>query len=436
MSKTAREQAFEILLKIEKDKAYSNLALDYVLKSETESSTDRAFVTRLVYGVTERRITLDRIYSQFLNQGMNKLKAEVLTLLRLGTFQIVFSDKIPKSAAVNETVKTANKKCKYASGMINAVLRKIESTVPDFEFESDTERLSFVYSVPKELVNFFVYHYGIENTEGFFKETLKEKSVFVKMNNTKTNKSAFLGLLNSECDSVKETVLDDSFEISSKVPVFELESYKKGFFHVEDISSQLCVKALSPQENERVLDVCGAPGGKSFTIAEHINNKGSVVSCDIYPQRAELIEKGARRLGLFSVKPLVNDATVFNEDLGLFDRVLCDVPCSGLGIIGKKPEIKYKNLDDIKDLIPIQKKILDVSSGYVKKGGTLVYSTCSVNPNENRRVCDEFLKHHTDFSTVKVLPELTRCRNEGDYLTLMPHINKCDGFFIAKFVRN
>ncbi len=436
MTDLPRQQAYLILLKIEKDKSYSNLVLDSYLRTSEMNITDRSFVTRLVYGVVERKITLDYIFKRYLKQSINKLKPEVLTLLRLGVYQIVFSEKIPKSAAVNETVSLAKKYCPYSAGFINAVLRKVDCEIPVCDETDISEKIGILYSVPAELVKFFIYHYGAENTEEFFKKTFCEKSLYVRMNNTKTNKEDFERLLKTECDVVKETSLNNAYLISSEKPVYLLEAYKKGLFHVEDISSQLCVKALDPKENETVLDVCAAPGGKTFTIAETMNNKGKVVSCDIYPQRVDLIKNGALRLSLSSVEALINDATVFNKNLGVFDRVLCDVPCSGLGIIGKKPEIKYKKLDDIKELLPLQKQILDTSSEYVKNGGTLVYSTCSVNPNENRKVCDVFLKEHREFTSVKVLPEVKRCTDEGNYLTLMPHINDCDGFFIAKFIRN
>ena len=203
----------------------------------------------------------------------------------------------------------------------------------------------------------------------------------------------------------------------------------------KDISSQICVSELGLKENDKFIDICSAPGGKSFTAAQYMKNKGEIYSCDIHSHRVELIKSGAERLGLTCIMPTENDATVYNENFKNADCVLCDVPCSGLGIIGKKPEIKYKSLDEAKELIPIQKQILSTASQYVKKGGTLVYSTCSINPNENRKVCDWFLKENEEFKSVKVAIDIPRCIDEGDYLTLTPHINNCDGFFIAKFIR-
>ncbi len=437
MSKPARQIAFEILLKIEKDKAYSNLAVDSAVKAYCPDSTDCAFISRLVYGVTERKITLDYIISRNLQQPINKLKKEVLVILRLGVYQIIFSDKIPVSAAVNESVKlTKTNKCAFASGLVNAVLRKVGDK--GFQLPEDlskTEKISILYSAPEELVRFLSYHYGEENAEAFLKSSLEPKRIFIRVNTVKITADELKNQLENEGVKVSNTALPNAFEIEVNKAVYELEAYKKGYFHVEDISSQLCVEALSPLKNSVVLDICAAPGGKTFTMAQYMENQGVLYSCDIYESRTKLIKDGAERLGLDCVKTTVNDATVYNTLIPQCDFVLCDVPCSGMGIIGKKPEIKYKKLDDIKELLPIQRKILETTSNYVKKGGRLVYSTCSVNPNENRKICDAFLKEHEDFYTVKALPHIERTVDEGDYLTLMMHKNNCDGFFIAVFER-
>ena len=437
MSKPARQIAFEILLKIEKDKAYSNLAIDSAVKAFCPDSTDCAFISRLVYGVTERKITLDYIISGCLSQPISKLKKEVLVILRLGTYQLVFSDKIPASAAVNESVKLAkNNKCGFATGLVNAVLRKVANdgfTIP--EDTDNVKRISVLYSAPEELVKFLSYHYGESNAEEFLKAALQPKKIIIRVNTVKTTPEELKFLLEKEGVGVNETSVPNAFQINVNKAVYELESYKKGLFHVEDISSQLCIEALAPFENCTMIDVCAAPGGKSFTAAEYMNNKGVLYSCDIYESRTDLIKEGAERLGLDCIKPFVNDASQFNENFPKSDRVLCDVPCSGMGIISKKPEIKYKKLDDIKELLPIQRKILETASKYVKNGGRLVYSTCSVNPNENRKICDAFLKEHPEFTSVKALPHIERTVDEGDYLTLMMHKNNCDGFFIAVFDR-
>ncbi len=437
MSITARQTAFSILLKIEKDKAYSNIALDSAVREISLDSTDCAFISRLVYGVTERKITLDYVISQFLNQSIKKMKAEVLVILRLGTYQILYMDKIPASAAVNESVSLAkNNKSSYASGVVNAVLRKISLERENvFKSLSGDERLSILYSAPIDLVRFLKHHYNEENAEEILKSALNKKEITIRVNTLKTTQNELIEILKKENISTEKTSLKDALIINTKGAVYELDAYKKGLFYVEDVSSQICVKELGLKENYKLIDICSAPGGKSFTAAQYMNNTGKIYSCDIHKHRVELIKSGAQRLGIKNIIPTVNDATIFNEEFIEADCVLCDVPCSGLGIIGKKPEIKYKSLDEIKELIPIQKKILSTASKYVKKGGTLIYSTCSINPNENRKICDWFLKENEDFYSVKVSPETERCIDEGDYLTLLPHINNCDGFFIAKFIK-
>lgn len=437
MSITARQVAFLTLLKIEKDKAYSNIALDSAVKAYSLDSTDCAFISRLVYGVTERKITLDFVFSRFLKQPIKKLKPELLVILRLGTYQILFMDKIPDSAAVNESVLLAkSNKCDFATGLVNAVLRKVSENGKSILDSLDgEERVSVLYSAPLELVKFLNYHYNEENAEMILKAALNTKEITIRVNTLKTTDDGLIEALKEENVVAKKTFLKNALILETNGAIYELSAYKKGLFYVEDISSQICVSELGLKENDKFIDICSAPGGKSFTAAQYMNNKGEIYSCDIHSHRVELIKSGAERLGLICIIPTENDATVFNEKLINADCVLCDVPCSGLGIIGKKPEIKYKSLDETKELIPIQKQILSTASQYVKKGGTLVYSTCSINPNENRKVCDWFLKENKDFKSIKVAPGIERCIDEGDYLTLTPHINNCDGFFIAKFIR-
>ncbi len=437
MSKSARQIAYEILLKIEKEEAYSNLAIDSAVQMYNPDSTDCAFISRLVYGVTERKITLDYAISHYLSKPINKTKPEILTILRLGAYQLLFMNKIPQSAAVNESVKLAkSNKCDFASGLVNAILRKIGQNGLNINDNlTETERFSVTYSMPEDTVKFLIHHYGEENTKEFLKASLEPKEIFIRVNTVKTTTEELKALLLKENVKVFDTYLENALKIEVSNAVYNLESFKNGLFHVEDLSSQLCVEALEMFPEATAVDVCAAPGGKTFTVAQYMENKGTLYSCDFYSQRTELIKEGADRLGLDCVKPFVNDATVFNENLPQMDRVLCDVPCSGLGIIGKKPEIKYKKLDATKSLLPIQKQILETSSKYVKSGGRLVYSTCSVNPNENRKICDAFLKENPDFYSVKALPEVERAVDEGDYLTLFPHKNNCDGFFIAVFKR-
>ena len=222
--------------------------------------------------------------------------------------------------------------------------------------------------------------------------------------------------------------MDKNDEILEKVYRL-LSAYKNGLFHVQDTASQICVKALGAKENETVFDLCSAPGGKSFTTAQHMNNKGKILSFDLYEHRVKLINDGAKRLGIDIIEAKTGDAAVFDEMLGCADRVLCDVPCSGFGIIRRKPEIKYKDERSFDELPDIQYKIFANASRYVKSGGRIIYSTCTLNKKENEDVCERFLREHKEFRAVSVLEEF----GESSFVTLMPHKNNSDGFFIASF---
>jgi len=428
--KGSRQIAFEVLNKIQKDNSYSNLLLDNILDEYELSLQDKKFTSALVYGVIERKITLDYQLAKYLSQPLKKLKPQVLTILRLGAYQLLFMDKVPPSAAVNESVKLSKKNgASFASGLINAVLRKIINNgllLPD---DKDKEYLSVKYSSPQWLCDLWIYSYGAENAKMLLSATVEPAATIIKENNTRISVEELVNILNEQGIQCE---YQDGI-ISVKGAVHKTDAYKNGLFHVQDSASQLCCKAVNPSENDRILDVCAAPGGKSFTLAEMLNLSGEVVSCDIYKHRAELINKGALRLGLSNVHATVNDGTAYNDKLGLFDKVLCDVPCAGLGVIRKKPEIKYKNNSDFEELPDLQYKILEVSSNYVKDNGILIYSTCSLNPAENENIVEKFLNGKRNFRSIRILNEIKRYDKDTDFVTLMPHLHNCDGFFVAGF---
>lgn len=426
--------AFEALNKIEKDRAYSNIALDFLLSKTDLDARDRAFVSNLFYGCIERKITLDYQLEQYLKQPIKKLKPEVLTLMRMGAYQILYMEKIPSSAAVNECVKISKEKgLSYASGLINAVLRKIDKNGLKLPNRNDYPYyLSVSYSCPRWLVDKWLKEYGESDTAGILSSSLGAGDNYIKINNLRIKETELVELLNGEGVVCEKTDIDGCMKISLRGKSVEnLESYKKGLFHIQDAACQLCVKALMAKEGDRILDLCAAPGGKTYSIAENMNNIGEVISFDIHEHRVGLIRAGAQRLGLSCIRAETGDATVYNEKLGTADAVLCDVPCSGFGIIGKKPEIKYKDPDGIKALPALQLSILINGSRYVRKGGRLVYSTCTLSKSENEKVCSRFLALNDDFKAVSPLPEYS----DGQYLTLMPHKNDTDGFFIACFER-
>lgn len=418
-----RAIAYKILFKIEKDKAYSNLTLDSVL--EKEKAGYEPFVRALVYGVTERKITLDYILSKLLTQPLKKLKPQVLTVLRMGVYQIKFMDKIPVSAAVNESVKLVKQQgFSFASGLVNSVLRK----AADFEIaypenENSAEYLSVKYSCPAELVNKYINDYGYENAVGVLSTSLEAPPLIIRVNTLKTSSEKLVGLLKEEGINAYPFGSDGGLRIESG-NIFASACYKDGLFHVQDSASQICIKALDPKPYETVLDMCAAPGGKSFTIAEKMQNKGQVFSYDLYGHRLSLINSGAKRLGIDIIRTDVRDASVVYDDIPEADRILCDVPCSGLGVIRRKPEIKYKDLGFIDKLTDLQYNIICSSAAYLKKGGRLVYSTCSLNKDENENVCTRFLEKHKDFELA-----------EGSSVTLMPHTDNTDGFFFAVFTK-
>ena len=435
--KNARQTAFDILSKIQKDSSYSNLTIDSFLASVCLDEVDSAFVSALVYGVLESSFTLDYQLAANLKQPLKKLKPQVLTVLRLGAYQLLFMDKVPESAAVNESVKLIKANCcSFASSLVNAVLRNVAKKGLCLPDESDkTFYYSVRYSFPQELVKFWIKSYGEENTVGIMESCSGRPPLIVRANTLKVTADELTSTLKNEGIESKSSVVTDSLELGKCGSVERLKSFADGLFHVQDAASQFCIAALDPQPGETILDLCAAPGGKSFTVAERMNNTGKIIACDIHNHRLDLIKSGAARLGITNIECIVNDAAVYNENLPMADRVLCDVPCSGLGIVRRKPEIRCKPLDTLKELPPVQGKILDTASRYVKKGGTLVYSTCALNPKENENVCKSFLESHPDFKSK--LPSFA-CEGmfiRDGFITLMPHINGTDGFFIAVFER-
>lgn len=421
-----RQLAFKILNKIERDNAYSNLTLDAALRENAAASASSAFVTALVYGVTERKITLDFILSRYLTKPLKKLRPEVLTVLRLGAFQLCFMDKVPASAAVNESVKLVKGcGCAYASGLVNSVLRKVAKDGFTYEKTGDTTRdFSIMYSCPEALINKFIDDYGKEVTEKILSSSLGARPVTARVNTLKASPDELISLLSGENVVAEKCPEDENYIILKNTgAVEELKAYKAGFFHVQDISCGKAVKALSPKAGDTVFDMCSSPGGKALTAAQLMKNKGKILAFDLYPQRVKLCEEGVLRLGIDIIETKVGDACVFLPEYEkTADKVLCDVPCSGFGIIGRKPEIRYKDIAIIDNLLPVQYNILANAAKYVKSGGTLVYSTCTLNRAENEGVCENFLGNNAEFRKIS-------------FNTIIPTGNGGDGFFFAVFGR-
>ena len=418
------------LLKAEKN-GYSNIILDSVLNEADLNSVGKAFVTNAFYGVLERKITIDFILNKFLKKPIAKTPPYTSAVLRSGAYQMLYMNKIPDSAVVNESVKLIKKSKERGNvGRVNAVLRNLcnEGLA---NIKNSLNEPSIRFSVENWIYNRLIAEYPKEKIDSFFENSLLPPPVFIRINTLKEN--AF----NLVCEelktigaTVKATDFTDFYAVEGIKTVEKLKSYKNGLFFVQDYSSRFAVASLSAKPNERIMDCCAAPGGKTFSIAMDMENSGEIISLDIHPHRVELIKKGANRLGLSAVKADVNDATEFNEALGLFDRVICDAPCSGVGVIRRKPEIKYKNEAECNSLPQIQSKILSTAAKYVKSGGRLVYSTCTLFKAENNDIIFDFLNKNKAFKLVSVYN-----RTDEKSLTLMPPEDLGDGFFIAVMER-
>ena len=430
-----RKTAVKLLCRIEEGNAYSNLLLDEHFRKSRMDARDKSFCTALFYGTLERRLTLDLIIEKYIVRRGDKLSAEVRNILRTSIFQLLYMDSVPDSAAVNEAVKLASKNRNPAvKGFVNGVLRAFirdEKRIP--EPEGLAEKLSAAYSCPLPLVEKWIKELGEKNTAALLADSLGRPPVTVRVNTTKVTPEEFAELVKDEGFTVKRNAyIPEALEILGGA-VETSKAYADGLMHVQDVSCMLCCKALEVDGHYTVLDMCAAPGGKTFTLAEMMNGEGKLIAFDLHKNRVKLITEGAKRLGLTNVTAEVNDAKVFREDIPQADRVLCDVPCSGLGVIRRKPEIKYKNLTDFDKLPMVQGNILDTCSRYVKQNGILVYSTCTISEAENTAVVNGFLKLHSDF-------ELVPLWNEGRFagesmLTVLPAYFGSDGFFIAKMKR-
>ena len=420
-----RQTAFRVLLRVEREKAYSNLALDAELK-RSANGAPTAFVTALVYGALERQITLDFVLQQYLRQPLRKLRPEVRVILRMGVLQLYFMDKIPASAAVNESVKLVKKNgCAYAAGLVNSVLRKISETPLTYPKTGDlVSDWSIRYACPKALVEHFIKDYGESDAQGILSASLSGAPTVLRVNTLKTTAKDLQNRLQTEGIETSAGTLENTLVVQSGGAIEQLSSYREGLFHVQDTASALCVQALALQPGQTLLDMCAAPGGKSFTAAQIMQNQGRIMAFDLHEHRVRLISDGAKRLGISIIDAQAQDAAVFHAELlKTADRVLCDVPCSGLGVLRRKPEIRLRELTFIDNLTDIQYNILVHASKYLRMDGVLVYSTCTLSRAENEGVCDRFLRENPMY------------QKDGDYKTLLPHKDGTDGFFIARLRR-
>ncbi len=439
-----RKLAINILVDIEENKAFSNISLNKHIDTEKVSMLDRRLITQLVYGVLENKLYLDYIIKDFSKTKFDKINIYILNILRLGIYQILFLDRIPDSAAVNESVKLTKKVNYRLSGFVNGILRNITRTKKDIDLSKlmskPTEYLSIKYSHPKWLVEKWINDFGEEFTEDLLKSNNSVPSLSIRTNTLKINREDLLRVLEDEnviC-SMGNYAPEAIIIKSSDKDLNNIDSFSNGLFQVQDESSMIVGHALNPKPNDFIIDICSAPGGKSTHLAQLMRNKGKILSRDIHSHKLNLIKENANRLGINIINLEQYDALELDQDLiGTADKVLVDAPCSGFGIIRRKPEIRYfKEKKDINNLQEIQTQILTNSSKYLKKNGELVYSTCTIQNEENINVIDNFLENNSDFIMLDIKDSLPFAMdNEEKHLQLYPHINKTDGFFICKLKR-
>lgn len=427
----------KMLMKMDSSEAYSNLLLDHVFSEAELSNRDKAFAAALFYGVLERRLTLDHVIEKNSRIPFEKLDKAAVQILRTGLYQLLYMPSVPESAAVNESVKLCKKlKCFSAQGFVNGMLRSFIRNGKKISYlgMEPEKRLSVEYSCPEWLTEKLLNEYGTDFTVRALKASVGKPPVYARVNTLKTTTDKLLAeLAKHRVRAEAFPGLENCIRLDKAGDIEKCAPFRQGLFHVQDISSQLCCLTLRPVVNETVLDVCAAPGGKSFTLAELMGNNGALYSMDLHDMRVGLIEDGAARLGIKIIKAMQNDASKFNGALPQADKVLCDVPCSGLGVIRRKPEIKYKDPAEFAGLPEIQYQILETSARYVKPGGTLVYSTCTLSRDENDNVADRFAREHPEFTPiVQPVPYPA----PGDHKrTYCPDENGGDGFFTASFRR-
>lgn len=430
---TPREICLKLLDASERGQEYSNIALDNALKKYQDlRDIDRRFISALYYGVIERRITLDSVIEMQSARPMDKLNMTLRQILRMGLYQLLYMDTVPESAAVNESVKLAQSlKNQGAAGFVNALMRSfIRSGCKLPKSGVKLKDLSVEYSCPEWIVGLWLRDYGESLTMQLLESSVGKAPMTAKLNTYKFPLEDILEELSR--DHVSAKILPEcegSAELCGCGSVEKLSAYQNGMLHIQDYSCQICCRELAPRAGETVLDLCSAPGGKAFTIAELMSDSGRILAYDLHPNRVRLISSGAKRLGLKSITAAPNNAKLFNDNIPAADKILCDVPCSGLGVIRRKPDIKYRSMEELSGLAAAQLAILSTSAKYLKIGGELVYSTCTLRREENDGIVDRFLSENTDFEPVK-LKSFTDWK-----VTITPNMFGSDGFFIAKIRR-
>lgn len=438
---SARDTALRVLSAGRTASAWADASLKAQLQRDGLSGAEAALATRMVYGVLQNRALLDFYLGAYCTQKVGHLQPPLADILRLGAYQILFLDKVPDRAAVNESVELAKRnKRGQAAGLVNAVLRKVslnKDTLPPIPRRDEAQYLSVRYSHPKWLVKRLLTLLGREEAEAFLAADNGIVPLTVQVNTLKTTAEDLAAELTAAgVTAAPHPWVPDCLELTGSGDLTALEAFQTGKFFVQDPAAKLVSLISAPKKGQRVIDVCAAPGGKSFGAAIAMEDRGEVLACDLHENKLSRIEAGAARLGLKSIWDFAADGTVFRPEWAeSADVVLVDAPCSGLGIIRKKPDIRYKSPDDLFTLTVAQSTILENAARYVKPGGTLIYSTCTILPEENGQVVDGFLSGHPEFSRETFTLPAPMGEQPGE-LTLWPHRHGTDGFYICRLRRN
>lgn len=436
----ARETALRVLISCRTNGAWADAALQAQLRRDGVSGPDAALCSRLVYGVLQNQLLLDHYIGAFCSQRPDHLQPPLLDILRLGAYQILYLDKVPDRAAVNESVELAKRfKRGQAAGLVNAVLRKLsqnKDNLPAIPDRDEIRYLSIRYSHPRWLVKRLLMLLGREETETFLAANNSVAPLTVQVNPLKTTAEALCGELTEAGVTVRAHAwVPGCLELSGTGDLTALPAFREGRLLVQDPAASLVAQAAGIAPGQRVLDVCAAPGGKSFSAAFAMGGQGSVTACDLHENKLVRIRQGAERLGIRCITTAAADGRNFRPEWeGAFDTVLVDAPCSGLGIIRKKPDVRYKKADDLFALPVIQSAILENAARYVKPGGVLLYSTCTILPEENQQITDAFLAEHPDFSRETMPLPLPVGKVEGQ-MTFWPQRHETDGFYICRMKR-
>lgn len=444
---SARALAVKVLSAVEQDGAYSNLELNRRLKEAELSSADAGLATELVYGTIARLNTLDYYLERFVAKGTAKLQPWVRSLLRISAYQLIYLDRIPEHAAVSEAVNLAKKLGHQGiSGMVNGVLRNMIRNKEQLHVPSHlpvAERISLEHSHPLWMVERWIAQYGEETTEAICRANNEPPAVSIRVNTTMTTREKLMEEIASTGAVVEPSHLSpDGILVRSGGNMALTSWYRDGLFSVQDESSMLVAEAVAPEEGQNVLDCCAAPGGKTAHIAEKMRDRGRIVANDVHAHKRDLILDQAERLGLSCIDAVTGDALDLNKRYAesSFDRILLDAPCSGLGVIRRKPDVKWtKSASDIEDISSLQRELLDCVAPLLKPGGILVYSTCTIESAENEKMVADFLGRHPEYKAIETSawsqPGTRDWRAVNGGVQILPQYAHSDGFYIARLTR-